>query len=323
MPLDNRQQKWLPLGLNPSQDIATGSSCPGTPFPELSKVYAAEHQFGYLQQPFQSLLSTLNGRSNCDAAPPERTLKSSQKRFLVLDQSGNQTRLLQCGFFPSSVAAASDPRKILNFLNLEKGLSRDQAVPEKTFLHEDNGNREEESEMHEDTEEINALLYSDDDEEDNDDCESDDEVMSTGHSPFPVEQQQQACNNKTEEEEVDETTERCVDDDDDGPRLKRQKVLLDHYSYTDLSPSSSFVVCTTNLKGLSSDEKLAESNISSSNQEMVSGLSDEESRKDTALRILESVVPGAKGKEALLLLDEAIDYLKLLKRNLNSPKGLN
>ncbi|KAL0736248.1 hypothetical protein Bca4012_012458 [Brassica carinata] len=309
MPLDNRQQKWLPLGLNNPQGIATGSSCPGTPFPELGKVYAAEHQFRYLQPPFHSCL---NGRSNCDAAP-ERTLKSSRKRFLVFDQSGNQTRLLQCGYpdrFPSSVAAA-DPGKILNFLNLEKGLiSKDHAVPEKIFLHEDDGNgEEEESEMHEDTEEINALLYSDD--EDNDDCESDDEVMSTGHSPFPVEQQ--ACNNKTEEEL------------DDGPRLKRQKVL-DH-SYRDLSPSSSFVGTKsfTNLKGLS-DEKLQESNISSSNQEMGSGLSDEESRKDkihTALRILESVVPGAKGKEALLLLDDAIDYLKLLKRELNSPKGLN
>ncbi|CAH8281927.1 unnamed protein product [Eruca vesicaria subsp. sativa] len=322
MPLDNRQQKWLPLGLNPPQEIATGSSCPGNP---LSKVYAAEHQFRYLQTPpFQALLSSygkqdscLNGWSNCDAAP-ERVLKSSQKRFLVFDQSENQTRLLQCGFplsVPSSVAA--DPGKILNFLNLEKGLTKDHAVPEKTLLHEDHVNGGEESEMHEDTEEINALLYSDDD-EDNDDCESDDddEVMSTGHSPFTVEQQQ-ACNNKTEEELVG--TESCGDD---GPRLKRQKVL-DH-SYIDLSPSS--FVGTTNLKGLLSDEKLQESNISSSNQDMGSGLSDEESRKDkihTALRILESVVPGAKGKEALLLLDEAIDYLKLLKRNLTSPKGLN
>lgn len=334
MPLDNGQQKWLPLGLNTPQpqDIPTGSSCPVTPSPELGKVYAAQHQFRrYLQPPpFQALLSTcekqascLNGPpSNCDAAP-ERALKSCQKRFLVFDQSGNQTRLLQCGFPPS--VAAADPGKILSFLNLERGLSKDHAVPEKILLHEDRVNGGEESEMHEDTEEINALLYSDDD----DDCESDDddEVTSTGHSPFPVEQQ--ACNNKTEEEDEEEPDEtESYDDDDDGPRLKRQKVLLDHYSHRDLSPSPSFVgtkKSLTNLKGLS-DEKLQESNISSSNQEMGSGLSDEETRKDkfhTALRILESVVPGAKGKEALLLLDEAIDYLKLLKRNLTSPKCLN
>lgn len=313
MPLDNRQQKWLlPLGLIPQEDIATGSSSPGAP---LSKVYAAEHQFRYLQPPpFQALLSSYGKQ----VAAPERALKSSQKRFLVFDQSENQTRLLQCGFplrVPSSVAA--EQGRILNSLNLEKGLSKE------ILLHEDHVNgEEEESEMHEDTEEINALLYSDD--EDNDDCESDDEVTSTGHSPFPVEQQ--ACNNKTTEEELDET-ESCGDD---GPRLKRQKVL-DHSSYReDLSPSPSpsFVVGTKSLTNLkrSSDEKLQESNISSSNQEMGSGLSDEEeTRKDTALRILESVVPGAQGKEALLLLDEAIDYLKLLKRELTSPqpKGLN
>ncbi|KAL0648328.1 hypothetical protein Bca4012_046619 [Brassica carinata] len=327
MPLDNSQQKWLPLGLNP-QDIATGSSSPGAPFPELGKIYASEYQFRYLQPPFQALLSSYGTQ-----VAAQMTLKSSQKRFLVFDQSGNQTRLLQCGSpvrFPSFVA--TDPEKILNFLSLEKGLSKDHAIPEKIFLHEDHVNgEEEESEMHEDTEEINALLYSDD--EDNDDCESDDEVTSTGHSPFPVEQQ--ACNNKTTEEEELDETESCGGDD--GPRLKRQKVLLDHSSYReDLSPSPSpspspsFVVGTKSLTNLkrSSDEKLQESNISSSNQEMGSGLSDEEeTRKDkfhTALRILESVVPGAQGKEALLLLDEAIDYLKLLKRELTSqPKGLN
>ncbi|CAD5331226.1 unnamed protein product [Arabidopsis thaliana] len=323
MPLDTKQQKWLPLGLNPQacvQDKATEYFRPGIPFPELGKVYAAEHQFRYLQPPFQALLSRydqqscgkqvscLNGRSSNGAAP-EGALKSSRKRFLVFDQSGEQTRLLQCGFplrFPSSMDAKRG--NILGALHPEKGFSKDHAIQEKILQHEDHENGEEDSEMHEDTEEINALLYSDDD--DNDDWESDDEVMSTGHSPFTVEQQ--ACNITTEE--LDET-ESTVD----GPLLKRQK-LLDH-SYRDSSPS---LVGTTKVKGLS-DENLPESNISSK-QETGSGLSDEQSRKDkihTALRILESVVPGAKGKEALLLLDEAIDYLKLLKQSLNSSKGLN
>ncbi|EOA23045.1 hypothetical protein CARUB_v10003815mg [Capsella rubella] len=328
MPLDTRQQKkWLPLGLNPQacvQDTTTESSCPEIPFPELGKVYAAERQFCYLQPPFQALLpsydqqscgkqvSCLNGLSSCAAAPEGATLKSSQKRFLVFDQSGNQTRLLQCGFplrFPSSMDA--ERGNILDSLHPEKGFSKDHATPENILLHQDHVNGEQESEMHEDTEEINALLYSD--EEDNDDWESDDEVMSTGHSPFPVEQQ--ACNKTTEE--LDET-ESSVD----GPLCKRQK-LLDHSS-RDLSPSLVVTKSFTKAKGLS-DEKLPESNMSSK-QETGSGLSDEQSRKDkihTALRILESVVPGAKGKEALLLLDEAIDYLKLLKRNINSSKGLN
>ncbi|KAL1196287.1 Transcription factor [Cardamine amara subsp. amara] len=317
MPLDNRLQKWLPLGLNPQpcvQDTATETeySRPGIPFPELGKVYAAEHQLRHLQPPFH--VSCLNGPSSC-ALAPEGALKSSRKRFIVFDHSGNQTRLLQCGFplrFPSSIAA--EPGKFLNSLNPEKGFSKDHAIPEKILLHEDHVNGKENSEMHEDTEEINALLYSDDDDIDNDGWESDDEVMSTGHSPFTVEQQ--ACNKTTQE--LDET-----ESSDDGPRLKRQK-LLDH-SFKDSSPSFVVTKSFTKLKGLS-DEILGETNISSK-EETGSGLSDEQSRKDkihTALRILESVVPGAKGKEALLLLDEAIDYLKLLKRNLNSSKkGLN
>ncbi|KAG2301084.1 hypothetical protein Bca52824_029735 [Brassica carinata] len=137
-----------------------------------------------------------------------------------------------------------------------------------------------ESEMHEDTEEINALLYSDDGEED---CESDDdEVMSTGHSPYSVEQ---VCN-KRQLEEID------------GP-CKRQKLI------ENISGSSSLLVGT------------------STKEDTGSGLSNEQSRKNkihTALKILESIVPGAKGNQALLLLDEAIDYLKLLKQDLVSTE---
>lgn len=320
MPLDKRQRD-LPLGLSPQacfKDIVGRSVLPRIPLPELGKLYAAKLQARCLQPPpFQSLLcshdkesygkrfSRSDMRSWCAAATTTTTplgaLESSQKRLLIFDQSGDQTRLLQCPFplrFPSH--AAAEPVKLSELQGIEKAFKEDGEE-----FHKSDGT---ESEMHEDTEEINALLYSDDDYDD--DCESDDEVMSTGHSPFTVEQQ--ACNITTEE--LDET-ESTVD----GPLLKRQK-LLDH-SYRDSSPS---LVGTTKVKGLS-DENLPESNISSK-QETGSGLSDEQSRKDkihTALRILESVVPGAKGKEALLLLDEAIDYLKLLKQSLNSSKGLN
>ncbi|CAN8298848.1 unnamed protein product [Cochlearia groenlandica] len=291
MPFDTCQQKWLPLRLNP-QDITTLSSCPGFPLPELGKVYPAEHQFHALLSSYDPQVSCLN---------LEEAVKSSQKRLLVFDQSRTQTRVLQCGLsmrFSSPVAR-------------EKELSNDYA---KVLLQEDlveNCYNGQESEMHEDTEEIDALLYSDD--EENDDCESDDdEVMSTGHSPFTYEQQ--ACNKTTVE--VDETIS-C----DDGPLRKKQK-LVDH-SYKDSSQSFVGTESVTKVIGLS-DEKVLDSNISSK-QEAGSGLSSEDqSRKDkiqTGLRILESVVPGSKGKEALLLLDEAIDYLKLLKQNLNSSKA--
>ncbi|CAN7046363.1 hypothetical protein IGI04_008640 [Brassica rapa subsp. trilocularis] len=246
MPLDTRQWDLPPQAC--FEDTAARCIHPGVPLPELGELYAAE-----LQAPFKSLLwshdkescgkrfSLSDMRSWCAAAAATTTPhggaleSSSQKRLMILDQSGNQTRLFQCPF-----PLTAEPVKL-------------------SELDEHYG---QESEMHEDTEEINALLYSDEE-----DCESDDEVMSTGHSPYPLEQ---VCNKRVSEEI-------------DAPS-KRQKLL-------DISQ-----------------------------EDTGSGLSNEQSRKDkirTALKILESIVPGAKGNQALLLLDEAIDYLKLLKQDLN------
>ncbi|KAF8090626.1 hypothetical protein N665_0471s0021 [Sinapis alba] len=270
MPLDTRQWDLPPKAC--FDDMAARFH-PGVPFPD-----AAELQARCLHRPpFKSLLwghdkescgrrfSLSDMRSWCAAAasttPHGGALESSQKGLMILDQSGNQTRLLQCPF-----PLTAEPVKL------------SEEFGEKYV----NGK---ESEMHEDTEEINALLYSDDGE----DWESDDEVMSTGHSPYSAEQ---VCN-KRQFEEID-----------DGP-CKRQK-LLDKV-VENISGSSSLVGTWTK-------------------EDTGSGLSNEQSRKDkirTALRILESIVPGAKGNQALLLLDEAIDYLKLLKQDLISVEIKN
>ncbi|CAA7034825.1 unnamed protein product [Microthlaspi erraticum] len=315
MPLDTRQ--WdLPLGFNPQacfEDIsATARSVhPGIPLPELGKLYTAELQARCFQPPLFShdkescgkQFSRSDLRSWCAAAaatttPHGAALESSQKRLMIFDQSGNQTRVLRCPFplqFPSP-----EPVRLLG---VEKCFKED-CVTSKEF--DESHLNGKESEMHEDTEEINALLYSDDDYDD-DDCESDDEVMSTGHSPYLIER---VCNKREVEEEVD------------GP-CKRQK-LVDKVN--NLRDSSSLVgtESSTKLNGGSSF-LLPESNISTK-EDTGSGLSNEQSRRDkirTALKILESVVPGAKGNEALLLLDEAIDYLKLLKRDLISTEIKN
>ncbi|KAF8118454.1 hypothetical protein N665_0005s0212 [Sinapis alba] len=307
MPLDTRQRDLPPQAC--FEDVAARS---GIPLPELGKLCAAELQARRLHPPpFQSLLwshdkescgkrfSLSDMRSWCAAAAtvttPHGALESSQKGLMIFDQTGNQTRLLRCPFplrFPSLTTAAEQPVKLSEF--------REDHVPLKEF--DDKCVNGKESEMHEDTEEINALLYSESDDDD-DDCESDDdddEVMSTGHSPYQV------CNKRALEEEII-----------DSP-CKRQK-LLDKVEKNISVSSSSLVVG-------SKDEKLSELNISTKEDAGSSGLSNEQSRKDkirTALKILESIVPGAKGNEALLLLDEAIDYLKLLKRDLISTEIKN
>ncbi|EOA12685.1 hypothetical protein CARUB_v10027906mg [Capsella rubella] len=311
MPLDMRQRD-LPLGLSPTcfEDIAGQSVHPGIPLPELGKLYAAELQARCLQPPpFQSLLcsqdkescgnrfSLSEMRSWCAVAAatttPHGALESSQKRLVIFDQIGNQTRLMHCPFplrFPSHKAV--EPVKLSELHSLEKAVSGDN---EEFGENHSNGK---ESEMHEDTEEINALLYSDDDYDD--DCESDDEVMSTGHSPY-------LCNKR----KLDEF---------DGP-CKRQKLLNKDNK---ISESSSLVGTKSSTK-LYGSSFLKDKNISTK-EETGSGISNEQSKKDkirTALKILESIVPGAKGNEALLLLDEAIDYLKLLKRDLISTEVKN
>ncbi|CAL9244818.1 unnamed protein product [Arabidopsis halleri] len=327
MPLDTRQRD-LPLGLSPQtcfEDIAGRSVHPGIPLPELGKLFAAKLQARCLQPPpFLSLLcshdkesygkrfSRSDMRSWCAAAAtttatPHGALESSQKRLLIFDQSGNQTRLLQCPFplrFPSH--AAAEPVKLSELQGIEKAFKEDGEEFDKNHL---DGT---ESEMHEDTEEINALLYSDDDydDDDDDDCESDDEVMSTGHSPYPNER---VCN-KRELEEIDGL-------------CKRQK-LLDKVNNSSNSSSLVGTTSSTKLNGSSflKDKKLPESKNIWTKEDTGSGLSNEQSKKDkirTALKILESIVPGAKGNEALLLLDEAIDYLKLLKRDLISTEVKN
>lgn len=318
MPLDIKKPGCSPSGIIPQAffgDTGAGFTRPSIPAPELEKVYEAEDQARYLQPPFQALFSSRYQQAREEqfscfhglswlAAAPHEALKSSQKRLLVFDQSGNQTRLLRCALplqYPSTVAGQAS--KLPDLHDLEKGFRKDDVIPDKFLLGEcfdENHLNGEESEMHEDTEEINALLYSDED--DDGDCESDDEIMSTGHSPFPI---GEMCN-KIELEEINS---------DDGPR-KRQRLLDGGYCKSSLVDTVSF----TDNKRPVKDENLPESN-NSIKQEMGSDLSNEQSKKDkirTALKILENVVPGAKGKEALLLLDEAIDYLKLLKQNVKS-----
>ncbi|XP_010546348.1 PREDICTED: transcription factor bHLH143-like [Tarenaya hassleriana] len=324
MPLDIKKQGCSPSGIIPQpsfQDItAAGLTRPAIPVPQLGK---AEHQARYLQPPFQAFVSSrdqqacrekqftcLHGLSGF--AAPHEAFKSSQKRLLIFVQSGNQTRLLQCAHplqYPSAVAG--EPGRLSDLNGLENRFRKDEFIPEKIGLDEDISESHihgEESEMHEDTEEINALLYSDDDDDDDgDDCESDDEVMSTGHSPFPIEE---VCS-KIGFEEINSNG---------GPH-KRQKLLDGGYCN---SSSLMDAVSSTDDKRWVNDENLLGSD-SSSKQETGSGLSNEQSKKDkiqNAIKILESMVPGAKGKDALVLLDEAIDYLKTLKQNLK-PFGVN
>ncbi|KAL3567628.1 hypothetical protein D5086_030279 [Populus alba] len=172
----------------------------------------------------------------------------------------------------------------------------------------------EESEMHEDTEEINALLYSDDDyydengggSDDDGDDSDDDEVRSTGHSPILI-----------KSHGTQEQAEKIIEEEgtsSDGPN-KRQKLMDGGYKKSSLVDSASSVK-VERFHGYDDDMESNYAKRQSQDGEMISILSSKQFRKDkirATLKILESIIPGAKDKEPLLVLDEAIDYLKSLK----------
>ncbi|XVF36614.1 hypothetical protein REPUB_Repub19eG0072300 [Reevesia pubescens] len=230
----------------------------------------------------------------------------AQKRFLVFDQSGDQTTLIFSSAFGTPIKCTSwgakspaacnfngeDPITKVN-LNLHSG-------PISTDVFDSNGT-DVQSEMHEDTEELNALLYSDDDS----DYTEDEEVTSTGHSPSTMTAHIEQFEGGTEE--VASSA---------GPTKKRK--LLD--GSNDYVPLLMDTATSVNPTRCSEYEDDADSSCANG-QTRGSGDIDSSSgnkrmRKDKVretVRVLRSIIPGGEGKDAIVVLDEAIDYLKSLK----------
>lgn len=231
---------------------------------------------------------------------PGSNSEVSKRELVVFDQSGNQTSVIYssgCAEIPISISAK----------NCSHGLYDDEEVAagdidfKNDSFHKcplTNGTAGEESEMHEDTEEINALLYSDDDNH----YSSDDEVTSTGHSPPLI---KELYDKQTEEmnEEVDSS---------DGPR-KRQRLLDGGHQKLSDAPVSVEVDAFNNY---GADMKSTYTGCNSQGHQMDSGLdyfSTKKAKLRETLKLLESMVPGAEGKHPMLVIDEAIDCLKSLK----------
>ena len=237
-----------------------------------------------------------------------------QRRFFVFDQSGNEKRLIysSCGLAVPKPATA-DAKPIPSYFN-NKEYAAAKMDQMKLKLHEvsdENHFSGKETEMHEDTEEINALLDSDDDDYDEDDRGSDDddggddEVRSTGHFPILIK-------SHGTQEQVDEITEEVSSSD--GPN-KRQKLIDGGYKKSSPVDTASSVKVERYL-GYDSDMESSHAIGETQKEGMVSIFGSKQFRKDkihATLKILESIIPGAKNKEPLLVLDEAINYLKSLK----------
>ncbi|KAG6588761.1 Transcription factor basic helix-loop-helix 143, partial [Cucurbita argyrosperma subsp. sororia] len=231
---------------------------------------------------------------------PGSNTEFSKKEYIIFDQSANQTSVMYssgCAQIPISISAK----------NCSHGLNDDEEeaagdIDFKNYLFHkcplNNGLAGEESEMHEDTEEINALLYSDDDNH----YSSDDEVTSTGHSPPLI---KELYDKQTEEmnEEVASS---------DGPR-KRQRLLDGGHNKLSDAPVSVKVDAFNNY-GVDTKSSYTGGDSQGHQMDSVSGnFSSKKAKLRETLKLLESMVPGAEGKHPMSIIDDAIDYLKSLK----------
>ncbi|KAL0454359.1 UNVERIFIED_CONTAM: Transcription factor SAC51 [Sesamum latifolium] len=233
-----------------------------------------------------------------------------QKKFLIFDQSGSHTRL----FFSPSFAPRDQnfTSKIPASANgqCEQVASRvDEQFLMKPIVEEkwdENHLTDGEDEMLEDTEEINALLYSDsddeyDDNDDDDDCEND-EVTSTGHSPFSI-----------EEDYIDKSLEELKEEvasSDESP--KRRRLLDGKYKKSSLAsaerPSKRTIPCNY-------EDDVESSCAGERNSHDDTGPCKREKKVKIrqALKILESIIPGLTSNDPLSIIDKAITYLKSMK----------
>lgn len=326
--LDPRQPECLPSLIAPENYMfSANAALPGYVSPgfanlKTEQINGAHKALQILPPRFQNLvpspypyLNEIQPAFPCgfsEQAAPNEKLGSLQKGLLVFDQSGNQTQLVYSSVCPSVLNTPATLKKevsVNGFLQ-DKSIKRDQFTSVKPLLHEEfdeNHISGKECEMHEDTEEINALLYSDgDDDYSNGDDSEDDEVKSTDHSPVAIE-------GKYEKHDLTlEISEEVASSD--GPN-KRQKLLNGGYNKS----SQTDTACSVQLEGSHECDNDAESgyaNGQTQKEEVDFILGNMQSRKDkihTALRILQGIIPGANGKDPLSLLDEAIDYLQSLK----------
>ncbi|KAL3515498.1 hypothetical protein ACH5RR_022400 [Cinchona calisaya] len=239
-------------------------------------------------------------------ATPEDVSTSARKRFLIFDQSGNQIRLLSSSFHSSYENQIIMPKTPVGFLKLQgTKLEAGQSQVMKPTQSNEYYTKSEGGDMREDTEEINALLYSDSFSEDDDDVGEDDELTSTGRSPFAIigasKAHEKVCELAEEAGSTDSST-------------KRHKLLDGGYK------KSSLVDTADSLKlakfcNYDDDDETSYAEGRDLYEDMDSTISTRQKQVKIheTLRILGSIVPGMKSKDPISIIDEAINYLKSLR----------
>ncbi|KAE9603845.1 putative transcription factor bHLH family [Lupinus albus] len=239
---------------------------------------------------------------------------SPQKQFVVIDQTAGQTTVFYSSRFGSPNTCLSSLHSKLHDAN-----NLNENEPSfRTYLNhmtepiladkvDENQGTGIESEMHEDTEEINALLYSDSDVYPTEEDDEDDEVTSTGHSPSTMTTHDMHETLKKTAEEVASS----------AGKTKKRRLSDGYYDDIQLMDTASSLNQQNQSFFMGND---AESRCSGSkgegSGEMGSLPGSKKMRKEKirdVLSIVQSIIPGGKDKDPVMLLGDAIQCLKSLK----------
>lgn len=330
-PLGIGKQCFTPAYMNPSytNEVPTNGTFPAFVFSGLpqsnraNQVAEPRNWFYCLPRFRQAFVPPVNSvlkektpfgsTDNCGGiGSPNTGTGCMQKKFLVFDQSGDQTTLIYSSGLGTPVPCLTStnpkPPAQYDLFNEDIGIKREKTSLFSSFLGyepSEEDQRDEDSEMREDTEELNALLYSDE----YTDYSDDDEVTSTGHSPSTMTDHVMHQLVEEGEEEVASSF---------GPTKRRK--LLDEGCGMPSSPikvgSSKEVI---KISGLEDDAESSCGNFFDDNHvsEEANSLSGKKRTRKEKIRetvsILQSIIPGGKGKDATVVIDEAIHYLKCLK----------
>jgi len=246
-----------------------------------------------------------------EAITPNAGSDCCQKRFVVVDQSRDQTTLIFSSGIGSPVQCLTSmrpkPNGACNMNGEDLGIKRDSnylSGPILTDEFNENPRTDMQSEMHEDTEELNALLYSDDES----DYTEDGEVTSTAHSPCIMTPHDKKDWREGSTEDVASSA---------GPTKKRKLYDGGYDNLPSLVDTASSMKPDGPFEEYEAD---AESSCANGNNEgsgeMGSSLSGSKRMKEKireTVNILQSMIPGVRGKDPIVVLDETIHYLKSLK----------
>jgi hypothetical protein len=243
-----------------------------------------------------------------EAIAPNAGSDCVQKRFVVVDQSRDQTTLIFSSGIGSPVQCLTSlrpkPNAACNMNGEDPEIKRDSNYLRGPILTGE-FNENPESEMHEDTEELNALLYSDDE---SDYTEEDGEVTSTAHSPCTMTSHDKKDWYEGSAEEVASSA---------GPTKKRKLYDGGYDHLPSLMDTASSMKPDRPFDEYEADAESSCANGNNAGSGELGCLSGSKRMKKEKIRetvnILQSMIPGVQGKDAIVVLDKTIRYLKSLK----------